>query len=799
MLVRWSVVAAVVILGLFASLSIEIKENALDLLPGEAVRGDLEKLGAMGLVNRLFITLTLKEGTELSKEEAGQRLRDNVDRLGRELTTSGQFSFVFSHLQPNLQNTLMDHTAEHLPYVLAESDYRKLGQLISPKSVQQKLKNAFMQLNSPVGIGLEQRFQNDPLGMVFLGLEKLHYLRSEFSMVIEQGYFMSRDGRSCLLLAESKHSLTDSAEAQRIQEHLTVAYKRVLDETVEARVIGTLPHTLANSSTVRRDLQTLLPAATGLLILLLAMTLRGVRSIVVFTIPFLAALPAIAITHHIYGRVSGIALGFGIVLLGIGVDFAVHLYLGLTHDSGSLKEKMSYVRKPIIFATLTTTAVFIILHFSAVASHRQMATLAFTGILFAVTFSWLLIPTIISKKNEISPQLLQKHLTVRQPPGAVRKGKIALLVWGMLILFGICTWPQLKYNGDLRVLDVPNAQVKKDENFFSKTWGEKTNQLFIITEGSLGQTLDRNSSVAQFLLQQGYESFQSFAPLFPGARVRGENLARWQAFWDKNYSDFEPLFIQNGQRFGFRPIAFEPFLTSLKSKPQPFDAEEILQGPLQTLFKSMLKRSREESHSNDGGKRPYYFALTTVAAEGDKVEALVEQFRDTNGITVIANSEWRKEVERLLRYDIILLSSLAGLVIVCIVALQFKNMLTVVAVLAPVLSALSAMSIFCYLTKGQLNMMHLIMGIMVIGLSVDYGIFTVCGVDKKINRCRGNSLKAVSICAASSLIGFGVLVFAQHPALHALGVTVMVGIGVAWPTALVVTPSLLSMKKGIGG
>jgi len=109
-------------------------------------------------------------------------------------------------------------------------------------------------------------------------------------------------------------------------------------------------------------------------------------------------------------------------------------------------------------------------------------------------------------------------------------------------------------------------------------------------------------------------------------------------------------------------------------------------------------------------------------------------------------------------------------------------------VLAPVLSALASMAVFSYVKGAELNMMHLLMGIMVIGLSVDYGIFIVC------SRSRSGpsvSFTGVSICAASSLIGFGVLSLAQHPALNALGLTVLMGIGAAWPTALWITPLIL--------
>ena len=89
--------------------------------------------------------------------------------------------------------------------------------------------------------------------------------------------------------------------------------------------------------------------------------------------------------------------------------------------------------------------------------------------------------------------------------------------------------------------------------------------------------------------------------------------------------------------------------------------------------------------------------------------------------------------------------------------------------------------------------MHVLMGIMVIGLCVDYGIFSVCAHEAGTTE---TTRKAVSIWAISSSIGFGVLAFAGHPALSSLGTTVLVGIGVAWPTAIWVTPALLSRRGG---
>lgn len=795
-MLRWLFVLLASLAGLFFSLRITLNDNALDLLPGAAVRGDIEKLGKMGLVDRLVVTLTIKDGSGLSAEEGRLRIKTSVTRLGEELERNDQFSSVLYHLEQGVQGALMEYLDKSLPFLLDKTDYSRLESRISRDSIDRELRKVFTLLNSPAGIGLKKRILLDPLSISLLGLEKLKFLRLESSMILDDGYFMSSNGRSSMLIAESRRSLTDSKEAKKIAGDLKTAFERTLDEAVEARVIGTLPHTLANAETIGRDLRTLLPAATILLIVLLGATLRNVRAVAVFGVPLLAALPAVAIISLLYGQVSGIALGFGIVLLGIGVDFSVHLYLILVRKSGTLQERFRVVRKPIFYATLTTSAVFIILHFSSVASHRQMATLALAGILLSVAFSWILIPTIVPKisTNGLSapsgPEKLHAA-TVGNKAGVITMG-----VWGCVLLLGVMTWPRLQYNGDLRVLDVPDEKVIEDEKFFSKTWGEKGEQIFILIEGGLENVLENNSKIYRYLVDNDVGQFRTIAPLLPGNESQGNNLVRWREFWQENRNQFEESFVESAGNLGFNKDAFKPFFDRLDRPLSLPAAKDIIGGPLNSFFSSMLKRQYESSEEGKVQKE-HYFAMTTVAADKDKISELMDNLRLVPGATIIANSKWRTDVERLLRLDVLFLSSIAGIVIVLLVVLQFRNVWATVGVLAPVLSALSAMSIFCWVTDGQLNMMHLIMGIMVIGLSVDYGIFTVCSrLSSSSGKTGSTTARAVSICAASSLVGFGVLVFAQHPALHALGVTVMVGIGVAWPTALYVSPLFLTIRRG---
>jgi len=777
---RWGLALLIVAWGAFAIRDLRLKEDAVDLLPGEAVRGDIRQLQRLGLVDRLFITLTVPDG---DLREARKKLQDSAAALGAAMNASGHFSYVLARLPQGYERALFTSLQKSLPALLDQDDRRRLLEIISPEGIEAGLTQALAMLNSPASMAIKRQVQLDPLGFTNLVLKKLNHLRADYALRLDDGFFLSRDGRSCLVSAESRGPLTNLNNALELQGFFDEAGKQ-LPADVELRIIGSLPHTLANSATVKHDLQVLLPLASLLLLVLLLFSLRSPRALAVFVVPFLAAPPAIALTSWAHGELTGLALGFGIVLLGIAVDFSVHLYLALHHGREERRHIYLQLTKPMAYATLTTLAVFVVLLFSEVASHRQMALLALFGVIIALGLTWLLIPTVVRSSRSTHPGGGKSW--ARWRPRAIPRPAV-VIAWLLLLGAGALSWPHLRYNGDLRALDVPDPRVIADERHFTATWGGGGEQAFVVAEGrDLAEVLDRNSRVAAFLRAEAYSSYQSFAPLMPGLTAQNDNLAAWRELWAEISPRFESQLLAVAKSKGFADQAFAPFFAWLDQEPSTVDSGAFLDGPLQPLFASMLKK----------GEDGRYLAMTTVAVSSENLPKLLNFAEGEAGIIVLAALKWRAEVERLLRHDIVTLSLAAAAVIVVLVGLQFRAVSVVLAVLAPVLAALAAMLVYCRLGDGQLNMMHLIMGIMVIGLCVDYGIFVVCG---ELRPSGGETAQAVAICGASTLIGFGVLAFAVHPALHALGATVLVGIGAALPTALLVSPALSPKRQVVAG
>jgi predicted RND superfamily exporter protein len=107
--------------------------------------------------------------------------------------------------------------------------------------------------------------------------------------------------------------------------------------------------------------------------------------------------------------------------------------------------------------------------------------------------------------------------------------------------------------------------------------------------------------------------------------------------------------------------------------------------------------------------------------------------------------------------------------------------------MVPLLSGLVGVLLMLRFSGGAFNLFNVAALPLVIGLGADYGIFMVCKLRSAHDH--GTS-QAVLVSGLTTVAGFGALVMARHPSLHTLGLTVLVGVGVAIPVALLLVPAL---------
>ncbi len=761
---------------------IEIRQNVQDMLPDSISKGDMEMLARLGLINRVFMTV---EGPDF------RTVSVSAERLGELLSREPVFAGVIYRVPDALNADELSNLMDMLPAIIDENDLAQIDSSIDEKAISAALEQDFLLLNSPAGLGLKKHIQRDPLGFIRFFFKKLELLKSGSRMQVRDGMFSTPDGRACMLWAETREALTDSANAEKVQKVIDAAIKKALLPGCSVTIIGPLPHTLANARIVNHDLRFLLSLATVAIIVLFLIFTRDLRSLLLVFVPLLSAPFAIVATGALFNwKISGIALAFGVVLIGIAVDFSVHIYMHMRCEAGA-EGSSGILGKPfmrsIFMAYLTTAGVFVVLMFSQIPAHRQMAVLAIAGLTVALMLSIVIVPGIAAGSRRCSMQDAGRILTFNVSRRACR---VVVFLWLLILVAGVIAWNHVRYNGDIRKFDVKSDAITRAERNFHRLWGTDLEQIMVVSTGaSLDQALDLNDSVARWLSDHGIKGARSISVLLPGPKKQGANIEQWGRFWEKRLPSFKPLFISLSLEKGFSKDAFSPFFKWLQGKPAPFSPHEFLTTSAGSLLSGMIRGlDNPDGHVVNGGEKVLVITLIPSGAVG---MGELQQIRsDLAGVHIFTGAGWKSEMETIMKRDIRQMCTGALLLVTCIVWFFFRSLRMVAAALVPVVSALCVMAIYTVVSSAEFNMMHLLMGIMVTGLSIDYGIFMARAVR---DGHASSTLSAVVLCALSTISGFGILAFSHHPVLQSLGETVLAGIGASLPAALFVTPCIMKI------
>jgi predicted RND superfamily exporter protein len=117
----------------------------------------------------------------------------------------------------------------------------------------------------------------------------------------------------------------------------------------------------------------------------------------------------------------------------------------------------------------------------------------------------------------------------------------------------------------------------------------------------------------------------------------------------------------------------------------------------------------------------------------------------------------------------------------------FRRPKRILLALVPVVTGLLSMLGIMGTLGIEFNLFNIVATILIIGLCVDYGIYMVCKITEGLDHAAERAILASGL---TTLAGFGSLVLAKHPAMHSIGVTVLLGIGFGIASALLVIPAL---------
>ena len=750
---------------LWAFLATPVRSDILTMLPEGRDGGlarDFRLLARSGLSSNVFITISA--GPEVSQ----QALIDAADGLAARLSPPH-----FRMVDPASVNPVkaLEFLLNNARNLVDENDIARMEDKTGPEDVRTALATDLRQLISPQGIATKRFIRMDPLSFRTVLAPRLSRLRAFSDATVHDGHLFTQAGDAILLMAHSDVPMTDAKGSAALLRAFSDA-KQELPARISTEIIGGHVHTVANAATIQNDILTVSLIAALALGVLFVLFFRTLRALGVFLMPLAAMACGLGALALCYRSISAIVIGFGAVLAGISIDFAIHVHFAMARHRGSPGEAAQQVFRPILYCALTSCAAFGALFYSDIPGIRQLALFAIASLAGSLFFSLFILPLVgagATTHRTVTLRVPDLHLTRR----------LALPIWALFIAAGLWFGMGTSIDPNLRNIGYQPKSLTRVEQRFADLWGDVRDRAVVFAHGeTLEVALTKNDAVYRETRRAlPGVPLASLTPLLPSLTSQSGSNRRWDALWSPDTVEaLDAEIVGAAHGLGFSAKAFAPFGQWLKSKPAPITPATLDEASL-GLIHEMFMPATESG-----------VTLTAYLPDTEAVREFFSPDREAGlGVRLVSNTRFRHNLETTMRADILSFITISGVGVLILCFLLFRNPRRALLALMPPVTGLAAVYGFLGLTHTNLNLFHITALPLVIGLGADYGIFLV----SRETDPEGATRTAVTASGLTTLAGFGVMALARHPSLHSMGVTVLTGIGAALLCALFVMPGLV--------
>jgi predicted exporter len=776
------VAAAIIILSGVSLKYIRLSEDIKSMLPDnqKEFSVDFELLQHAPFTRKIIINLKDNSNGDFTE------LAGIADRLANAMTPQ-LFTGVVTGPTINQDMDIYNWLIRNLPNLATDKDLEDINNVLTTQNIREQLTDNYNSLFSPEGWFLKEFIKTDPLNLKAIGIKKLTDLNIIPNARLQDNHFVTADGKNVLLIAETDVGITDADGAEKMLSQLNTLAEGIVPQHIEISVLSAYNYTVANAETIKKDLFVVLSISSLSIIILFIFFLRTWKALLVLLISFSSFAIALLSVSLIYKTVSAITIGFGSVLLGLSDDLSLHVYFALRpgkpedkkHDISAI---MAEVSRPVLFGGVITLCAFSLLMFSSLPGQRQLGAFSIIGVMVSLAMSLIILPHMMqaSSRGKDPHGFILKKLRPAHP-------SIIIGIW--ILLLTCCAWQgrHIAFSGNLNALNFVSTELRNMETMVKETWGDFRGHAMIFSEGEdLEAALEANDVLFSYLKQNVSDGgIISIASVIPSIKTQQANQKAWAAFWSDRGDQVRRTLNEEGKDLGFSASAFDRFFLNLKAYPSTILPEDLNMSGIKDLLDSMIIHSDEK------------ISVLTLVPDSAEIRALIARDKDSlPGVRFVSQSYFSEMIRKAIGHDFIRFIAGAFFLILLLLALLFRDTKKVLLSLIPVVTGMIFMFGVMSLFNISFNIFNIISTILIIGLGVDYGIFMVC---KSSEDYEHDTDTAVLLSGLTTLTGFGALVFARHPALHSIGITVLLGIGAAIPSAMFVIPAFYGNKNSSGG
>ncbi|HNP19728.1 MAG TPA: 1-acyl-sn-glycerol-3-phosphate acyltransferase [Fulvivirga sp.] len=787
--------SGVIGLSVFTSLQLKFEENIVAIMPQDA---DVEKIAAVfegfDMNKRLVFHLysdsenqadslinVSQKFTEKLKAEAGQY----IDEIKLEIPDD-QILHLYNYYYNNL------------PFYLQPQDYEILSKRITENGAAQSVKQLYKSLISPMGLVTKTMQVKDPFGFTGFPLERTKELQLDDNFILYKNHIITKDKKHLMFFVKLHNPPNETARNGELIDVIDNLVEQMSTESkISIEYFGAAAVAVANANRIKDDILLTVSLAMASLFLFISLFYKKVSVFFLAVTPgVFGGLLAMAVLSIVKTKVSIISLAVGSVLLGITIDYALHFF---TH---SKKEKdtaklFDDLTTPLLMSSITTACAFFSLMFIRSTALQDLGIFAGTSVIAAALYTLIVLPHFISKSdNEVtkSPNIVEKIVSGLASYPFYKK-KWALLLVLLVSITSVFTWHHVSFESNMLELNYMPKKLANNEKNINAISNYSANNIYLTSTGKdIWEALAANEPLEQLLTQLQNDSIifdhVSLNKIVPSTELQEQRLALWNGFWaTHNKENVMQQLDKEAIATGFNTNTFAAF-DSLLNRPYDNIGTEYLDELMSIIGEDLIIKNGDGSVS----------VLTIIKLSKDNKPQVLEDVEAVEGITILDRGHLTTKLVSLLNEDFNKLVNISLLIVFLIILISYGRieltLITFIPILLSWLWVLGLMGLF----DLKFNIVNIIVCTFIFGLGVDYSIFVMRGLTQQYKYGVDNLVsykKSIILSVVTTLLGIGVLAFAQHPALKSIALLAIIGI--ASVIAITFTVEHLLYNLFIGG
>lgn len=279
------------------------------------------------------------------------------------------------------------------------------------------------------------------------------------SGIDEAGYLVTGDGRDHLLVIYAELASDEGAELRPMVEGLRAIRDEVMagdDTGVLVELTGLPAFTVDELGYVTEGLRVSTIIATAGILALCWLLFRSAFQTVVANLPLL---PGVVLTlgavQLLYGHLNLLTSNFVAVLLGLGIDFAVHAISRFNEEVRAGSDRVTATRNALIYTgpgiligALITAVGFLAGMTTEFTAYAELGVVTAIGLVFVMLATFFVLPPLLGRKLPLAPRS-----AAPEPPGLsglpdrLRRHRVIIVVLGLGAAgYGAWELPRIEFN-----------------------------------------------------------------------------------------------------------------------------------------------------------------------------------------------------------------------------------------------------------------------------------------------------------------------------------------------------------------